>query len=155
MHILPGRGVFMLGSGWRWRGWIFELNWCLRESCSWLRNCRRVGEGVIRMLPLAYACGRHRQRALFVSEESREFTRTICLSTTWSCNNCESYDSNSEVWLSWVFLRTSINPPKVSDPQQIRARHGVTLPGLRLISWPNVVSYVIWKLGLCLSSWHR
>ncbi len=22
-------------------------------------------------------------------------------------------------------------------------KHGVTLPGLRLISWPNVVSYVI------------
>ncbi len=38
---------------------------------------------------------------------------------------------------------------------QAHSVHGVTLPGLRLISWPNVVSYVIWKLGLCLSSRHR
>ncbi len=121
-----GGGKFMLGSGWGWRRWMYELNWCLRESCSWLRNCRRLSEGVIRLPPLAFASGRYRQRALFASEGSREIARTICVSqwswsTTWSCNNCASYNSSSQVWVAKraivFFLHTSIKLPKVSNTQ--------------------------------------
>ncbi len=33
--------------------------------------------------------------------------------------------------------------------------YGVVNPGIILTSWQNAVSYVIWNLGLCLSSGHR